>query len=614
LENKFFESINIMRELLVMLLLLVFTCSSVIVYAQKQGTARVDSLLAELPNMQDDTTKVRLLADITMGYLEISYDTCIAYGVATLALAKKIGWKYGEGLANQSLGYPYTYMGDYPTSLDYMLKAVKIYEELGAKRELAMIDGDIGVIYHSLKNYPKALEAFNKTLKITEEMGTRDIYMLGALNNIGDTYVVLGNYKRAMYYFTKGLNIAKELNFRLQQGTFLGNIGYAYNEMKEYPTALAYQYEALSIMMEVNDKGFVAFNYGKIGQAYLKIAKTWPHIAPDSLIPARKEATISKAIEYLEKGIATGRDANANADLLQMYQDISEAYALTGNYKAALEAYRHFKNVNDSIFSIENTTRISNLETNRILQLKDKDLKIARLSVAKKRNERLGFTAGILLLLGIMAMLFRNNKKQQRTNYLLGKEKKRSDDLLLNILPAEVAEELKENGKSVAKQYEAVSVLFTDFVDFTGGAEQLGPQALVEELNECFTIFDSIIDRNGLEKIKTIGDAYMAVCGLPVGDKLHAHRTVQAALEIRDFIVERNKEYARRSFRIRIGINSGPVVAGIVGVKKFAFDIWGDTVNTAARMEQRGEEGQSIFRKVLTTWCNRNLCALHAEK
>ena len=166
-------------------------------------------------------------------------------------------------------------------------------------------------------------------------------------------------------------------------------------------------------------------------------------------------------------------------------------------------------------------------------------------------------------------------------------EKKKSDDLLLNILPADVAEELKQNGSSTARQYEHVSVMFTDFVDFTGTAEALNPQTLVMELNACFTAFDAIIERNGLEKIKTIGDAYMAVCGLPVSDPRHAQKAVQAALEIRDFIEDRKGR--KQVFDIRIGINSGPVVAGIIGVKKFAYDIWGDTVNTANRMEQHGQ-------------------------
>ncbi|MEX0966765.1 MAG: adenylate/guanylate cyclase domain-containing protein [Bacteroidia bacterium] len=171
-------------------------------------------------------------------------------------------------------------------------------------------------------------------------------------------------------------------------------------------------------------------------------------------------------------------------------------------------------------------------------------------------------------------------------------EKQKSDSILLNILPEEVAEELKETGRSQARLFENVTVLFTDFVDFTKAGERLTPQELVSELHNCFKAFDEIIQKQGLEKIKTVGDAYIAVAGLPVPVKGHAARVAKAALEIRDFMVARQKLLKDNTFQVRLGIHSGPVVAGIVGVKKFAYDIWGDTVNTAARMEQCSEAGE----------------------
>ena len=162
---------------------------------------------------------------------------------------------------------------------------------------------------------------------------------------------------------------------------------------------------------------------------------------------------------------------------------------------------------------------------------------------------------------------------------------------MLNILPHEVAEELKEKGKTSAKHYDEVSVLFTDFVSFTANSEKLGVQEVLNELNVCFTEFDRIMERNGLEKIKTIGDAYLAVSGLPVSNEQHAKNAVNAGIEILEFIEKRKKENPT-TLDIRIGVHSGPVIAGIVGVKKFAYDIWGDTVNTAARMEQNSQKGK----------------------
>ncbi|NDC41370.1 MAG: hypothetical protein EBZ77_07450 [Chitinophagia bacterium] len=168
-------------------------------------------------------------------------------------------------------------------------------------------------------------------------------------------------------------------------------------------------------------------------------------------------------------------------------------------------------------------------------------------------------------------------------------EKAKSDDLLRNILPAEIAEELKQQGHSEARFYDNVTILFTDFVNFTQAAERLSPQQLVDELHTCFKAFDEIISRYNLEKIKTIGDAYLAVGGLPTGQTDNAVNVVQAALDIREFMLRRQHLAGNHTFGIRIGIHSGSVVAGIVGIKKFAFDIWGDAVNTAARMEQNSE-------------------------
>ncbi|MCF8252953.1 MAG: hypothetical protein K9H61_07535 [Bacteroidia bacterium] len=185
-------------------------------------------------------------------------------------------------------------------------------------------------------------------------------------------------------------------------------------------------------------------------------------------------------------------------------------------------------------------------------------------------------------------------KVSERTKELYD-EKEKSDELLLNILPLEVAEELKNTGSLEAKQFDDVTVLFTDFVGFTSISEKLTPKELVEEIHHCFKAFDEIIGKNKLEKIKTIGDAYMAVCGMPILDSDHAERVVNAAKEIHQFIAEYQKERRlseKPYFEIRMGINSGPVIAGIVGVKKYAYDIWGDTVNTAARMEQNCEPGK----------------------
>lgn len=183
----------------------------------------------------------------------------------------------------------------------------------------------------------------------------------------------------------------------------------------------------------------------------------------------------------------------------------------------------------------------------------------------------------------------------QHQKIIIEKEKLRSDELLLNILPEEVAEELKTKGSAEAKQFEDVTVMFTDFKDFTGISEKLSPAELVAEIDTCFKAFDGIISKHNIEKIKTIGDSYMCAGGLPVANTTNASDVVKAAIEIQDYMQQyslKQKANNKEVFEIRIGIHTGPVVAGIVGVKKFAYDIWGDTVNIASRMESAGETGK----------------------
>ncbi|WP_020537364.1 adenylate/guanylate cyclase domain-containing protein [Lewinella cohaerens] len=208
--------------------------------------------------------------------------------------------------------------------------------------------------------------------------------------------------------------------------------------------------------------------------------------------------------------------------------------------------------------------------------------------------------AGILLLLALLlysrfAAKKRTAKSLEEKNQQIEEERERSDELLLNILPAPIAEELKTKGKAQARQYKEATVFFSDFINFTGIAEKLTPEELVQELDKCFKGFDFIIGQyDDIEKIKTIGDAYMCASGLN-DRKAMPNSMVKAALEMQEFLDEQKQERIRMGkpyFEARIGIHTGPVVAGVVGVKKFAYDIWGDTVNTAARVEANSEAGK----------------------
>jgi adenylate cyclase len=192
----------------------------------------------------------------------------------------------------------------------------------------------------------------------------------------------------------------------------------------------------------------------------------------------------------------------------------------------------------------------------------------------------------VQIFTGILIVVLTKNLNQERA---------KSDKLLLNILPEEVAAELKRDDFVKPLHYDNASVLFTDMVGFTQISEKLSPQELIAELDCCFSFFDQVVKRNNLEKIKTIGDAYMAVGGIPVSNNSHAVDCVNAALEIQAYMqrmMETREAANQPHWQLRLGINSGPLVAGVIGREKFAYDVWGDTVNTASRFESAGAAGQ----------------------
>jgi class 3 adenylate cyclase len=170
-------------------------------------------------------------------------------------------------------------------------------------------------------------------------------------------------------------------------------------------------------------------------------------------------------------------------------------------------------------------------------------------------------------------------------------EREKSEKLLLNILPESVARELKDTGASIPQRFDNVTFFFSDFVGFTGMSAEVEPEELIEQLNELFTEFDNIMERNGCERIKTIGDAYLAVCGIPEADPRHGENIIKAAQEIIAFLDSYRQETGRQ-WKVRIGIHSGSAVGAIVGTKKYIYDVFGDSVNTASRMESNSEPGR----------------------
>ena len=230
--------------------------------------------------------------------------------------------------------------------------------------------------------------------------------------------------------------------------------------------------------------------------------------------------------------------------------------------------------------------------TNSTLQLQEAELK---LKSSQQRTYTLLGLAGLLIggiASWLMIMVRRSNKNLEKKNKEIEEEKERSEELLLNILPKDIASELKENAKVQTRKFEECTVCFTDFINFSRISQLLSPEDLISALDECFKAFDEIISEHNVEKIKTIGDSYTCAAGVPITNMSHATAAVKAAADLVAFPEEWNHKREAEGlirFDARIGIHTGPIIAGVVGIKKFAYDIWGDTVNVAARMESKSE-------------------------
>jgi len=614
-------------------------------YARLQGQPLIDSLLKELPKQKEDTNKVYMLHNLSFAYYSTDPDEGIKYGRQSLELATRLNWKKGMAAADNCLGtnyfsksdYPaalayynealkvyeyldykkematelmnlgnvYEHQGDYPKGLEYDFKALKIDEEAGNKQGIAQVTGNIGANYDNRRDYPKALEYYFKALKMDEETGNKTGVAI-VTGNIGGVYSDEGDYAKALEFDFKALKEFEETGDKDVVASLTGNIGDVYASQHNYTQALAWHFKAVQMSEETGDKSnegsfladiatefisIAAHNGSLADTARMPAAAVWAAmpLRPDSLVPKGRTALLHRAETYINKAIAIFEEIGSLDQLQQSYNVLSTADSLLGDYKGAFYARGQFIIVKDSVFSKVNAVKIARLELQKKIETDSLKSEQARSVIELRYRQQRNYTyigiAGIGLLLVFTFFIARNNK-------LLSKEKKRSEDLLLNILPEEVADQLKETGKSDAKHFDNVTVLFTDFVNFTQAGERMSPQALIDELHTCFKAFDDITTKYGVEKIKTIGDAYLAVAGLPTADPLHAEHIVRAAIEINAFMQDRLAKLGSSTFEIRIGIHSGSVVAGIVGVKKFAYDIWGDTVNTAARMEQNSEAGR----------------------
>lgn len=513
-----------------------------------------------------------------------------------------------------------------PDAFDYYASRLKLYLEKKDSSGLSISYFCLGSNYRitglpdmTIYNFKKSLSYINKKDTLTNIQISGLGGWMNNMSALGQLYLEVGDYPSAIAYSREAKDIRIHQLKQLNVSYLNCNIAYAHLMLNELDSVNDLLSSAIQLASEYGDYPSLVRTYEIKGQYF--IAMHMLDSAEANLQKAKEVMRLHHVDYFSPAGIHTPDYYLAQVRILQnRYADartlLEQEISKIGNIKKEVLKEQKlliavYHKLGDSAAADSTFTKYSDLQTELSIEerknrtksfeveskIEDAENTISDLITEKRiadvtKRYLIGIAALLLIVAIIIFNRFRVTRKQK---VIIEKEKHRSEELLLNILPAEVAEELKDKGSADAKHFDEVTVLFTDFKGFTQFSEKLTPTELVEEINACFSAFDHIMQKHGVEKIKTIGDAYMAAGGLPVSNKTHAEDVIKAGLEIQQFMLDhKQKKQAAGEmfFEIRIGIHTGPVVAGIVGVKKFAYDIWGDTVNTASRMESSGEAGK----------------------
>lgn len=505
------------------------------------------------------------------------------YFNASYDVYQKSGDLANSAACLNNMGVIYRSQGNNLKALSLFLKSLDIRETIKDSTRLAGVMSNVGLIYQDQEDYDNALVYYTRSLKIRESLNDSN-NMAGTLANIGLILQIQEDYNEALEYFEKSLVLNRKLINRKEEANSLANIGLIYFELEENSKALDYLEQSNLICTAINDSNGMANIHKSIGTIYLS------------------ENKFSKAISRCKKGLEI---SDLIGDMLLQKEACNclyLSYKNNGDPANALTLHERMSVITDSLKQSETQQKLHEIEFNKLV-LQDSVANAEKERIieeqyqaevsANNRSKNISFGVSIAVLI-LAAGLYSRLRFMRKTKTIIEQEKDRSESLLLNILPSEIAKELKEKGKADARDFETVSILFSDFKGFTEQSAKLSAADLVDEINFCFEGFDQIMDKYKIEKIKTIGDAYMAAGGLPVPTDDSVKNTVLAAIEMQTFIQNRKSKLdtsGKPSFEMRVGIHTGPVVAGIVGVKKFQYDLWGDTVNTASRMESSGEVG-----------------------
>jgi len=593
------------------LLFCVVLCFSLFAKADDRA---IDSLKALVKSGIDDTSKVNALNSLCKKYLGNNPQEAIKIATEAKELAEKAGFQKGKAYALKNIGIAYYTQGKYIETLDYWQQSQVVFKSINDKVGVANILSNIGVLYFDQGDNTKALELYLEALKLAEE--TKDTLRIAtSCINIGAVYFDKpATHDKARQYYLRALPLSESNGDNDLTGTVAVNLGEIYLENNQDDSALYFFEKSLKAYEESPN---IPYSLTAIGKVWAKkgdfdkaIAYQQQAYETATKLESKNDITISliglaqsfekkgdseQAQEYYLKAEKIAKEFRATLRLKEIYEGLSTIYAELSDFGKAFKYQQLLINIKDTIYNIDVDKKLGTLQFGFDIQKKEgeinlltKDKEIKEQEIKRQKIVRNGFIGGFAVVLLFASIFLRQRNR-------ISKEKQRSDELLLNILPSETAEELKATGAAKAKSFDNISVLFTDFKNFTRASELLSAEELVKEINYCYSEFDRIITKFGIEKIKTIGDAYMCAGGLPVTNTTHPIDVVKAGLEMVAFIEANKQERISKGqpyFELRLGIHTGPVVAGIVGIKKFAYDIWGDTVNTASRMESSGETGK----------------------
>lgn len=581
--------------------------------------AKKDSLLKVLSTQKEDTSKVETLIELSKKYSNA--DTARIYLEQAKTLSEKLNYKKGLALSYKNIGISYYGKNKDQLVLENWNKSLEIFRSINDSAGIANIESIIGAVYMNQGDDVKAAEYYMSALAIAEKINDK-LRIATVLNNMGSIYKHKpATHQKALDNYLRSLPLSEELKDKNAIGTTSANIGEIYMERGLNDSAIYFFNKSLDahantdkVAHPLNALGAVYDSLGNFSKALYyheqadSIGRQYGNVRYQILAQLGiasvydKTRNIQKAQEAYQKAEKMAVASKQNYLLKNVYKGLTVIYAQKNDYQKAFIYQKLLTSLNDTLFDAEAQKQLGAVifdyeisKKQSEINLLNKEKALADLELNRQKFAKNALIAGLGLVSLIIFILYRDYLQKTKTNKLLDSQKAEIEALLLNILPDEVAKELQRDGVATPRFYESASVLFTDFKSFTALADRMSPQDVVAELNDCFIAFDDIIEKYNIEKIKTIGDAYMCAGGIPVPNPDHYHNIVKAGKEIQRYIIQRNKERVAAGlppWEIRIGIHVGPLVAGVVGKKKYAYDIWGSTVNIASRMESNGEPGQ----------------------